>query len=83
MAGVGPADIDVVEMYDMFSPVVLWGLGAYRFCEWGSAGDFVCDGNLDGGPQAVLALMLQSNTERLLGIELDESTLPESVYYTA
>jgi 17-hydroxy-3-oxo-4-pregnene-20-carboxyl-CoA lyase len=54
MAGVGPADIDVVEMYDMFSPVVLWGLEAYGFCERGSAGDFVCDGNLDGGPQAVL-----------------------------
>jgi hypothetical protein len=28
-------------------------------------------------------LMLQGNAERLFGIDLDESTLPESVYYTA
>ena len=53
-AGLGPGDIDVVEMYDMFSPVVLWGLEAYGFCARGTAGDFVCDGNLDGGPTAKL-----------------------------
>lgn len=53
-AGLGPADIDVVEMYDMFSPVVLWGLEAYGFCGRGEAGAFVCDGNLDGGPDAQL-----------------------------
>jgi len=53
-AGIGPGDVDVVEMYDMFSPVVLWGLEAYGFCGRGEAGDFVCDGNLDGGPDAPL-----------------------------
>jgi acetyl-CoA acetyltransferase len=53
-AGLGPADVDVVEMYDMFSPVVLWGLEAFGFCGRGEAGDFVCDGNLDGGPDAAL-----------------------------
>jgi len=39
--------------------------------------------SLAGVPAAEQALMLQSNAERLFGIELEESTLPESVYYTA
>jgi len=47
MAGIGPGDVDVVQMYDMFAPVVLYGLEAYGFCGRGEAGDFVCDGHID------------------------------------
>jgi acetyl-CoA acetyltransferase len=47
MAGIGPDDVDVVQMYDMFSPVVLYGLEAYGFCGRGEAGHFVCDGHID------------------------------------
>jgi uncharacterized protein len=39
--------------------------------------------SLVGVPADEQALMLQGNAERLFGIELDESILPESVYYTA
>lgn len=54
MAGIGPSDVDVVELYDMFSPVVIYGLEAYGFCGLGEGGAFVCDGNLDGGAKAPL-----------------------------
>ncbi|MEE2665614.1 MAG: lipid-transfer protein [Myxococcota bacterium] len=47
MAGIGPGDVDVLQMYDMFAPVVLYGLEAYGFCGRGEAGDFVCDGHID------------------------------------
>jgi acetyl-CoA acetyltransferase len=48
MAGCGPQDVDVVEMYDMFAPVVLYGLEAYGFCKRGEAGARVCQGWIDG-----------------------------------
>jgi acetyl-CoA acetyltransferase len=48
MAGLGPEDVDVVEMYDMFAPVVLYGLEAYGFCKRGEAGARVCKGWIDG-----------------------------------
>jgi acetyl-CoA acetyltransferase len=47
MADISPSDVDVVQMYDMFSPVVLYGLESYGFCGRGEAGQFVCDGNID------------------------------------
>jgi len=47
MADITPADVDVVQMYDMFSPVVLYGLESYGFCGRGEGGAFVCDGNID------------------------------------
>jgi len=54
MAGIAAADIDVVEMYDMFSPVVVYGLEAFGFCGRGEGGAFVCDGKMDGGAKAPL-----------------------------
>ncbi|MFP8877078.1 MAG: lipid-transfer protein, partial [Myxococcota bacterium] len=47
MAGIEPNDVDVLQMYDMFSPVVLYGIEAYGFCGRGEAGAFVCDGHID------------------------------------
>ena len=47
----GPADVDVAQLYDAFSPLVLLSLEGYGFCARGEAPDFVADGNLrvDGG----------------------------------
>ncbi|MBJ19466.1 MAG: lipid-transfer protein [bacterium] len=45
MAGLGPADIDVFQLYDMFAPVVAYGLEAYGFCKTLEGGHFVVDGN--------------------------------------
>ena len=49
MAGVGPKDIQVVQLYDGFTPLVMHELAAYGFCKQGEAGDFVGDGNLELG----------------------------------
>lgn len=52
MAGVGPGDVDVAEIYDHFSPMVIMQLEDYGFCGIGEGGAFVADGNIrwpDGG----------------------------------
>jgi acetyl-CoA acetyltransferase len=49
-AGLGPGDVDVAEIYDCFTPVVLIELEDLGFCEKGEAGSFVESGatDLDG-----------------------------------
>lgn len=46
MAGVGPEDIDVAELYDHFSGMVLLQLEDYGFCEKGESGPLAASGGL-------------------------------------
>ena len=45
-AGVGPEDIDVLMVYDHFTPFVIFTLEAYGFCKPGEGGPFVEDGRI-------------------------------------
>ena len=49
MAGVGPKDVQVAQLYDAFTPLVLASLEEYGFCKPGEAGAFVEDGGLEVG----------------------------------
>jgi acetyl-CoA acetyltransferase len=49
MAGLGPKDIDVAELYDCFTSVVLVTLEDYGFCEKGEGGPFVENGRIELG----------------------------------
>ena len=49
MAGVGPEDIDICELYDCYTYTVLVTLEDYGFCKKGEGGAFVEDGKLGPG----------------------------------
>jgi acetyl-CoA acetyltransferase len=48
-AGIGPNDVDVAEIYDHFTPMVLMGLEDFQFVKKGESGPFVADGNIRAG----------------------------------
>ena len=54
MAGVKPADVDVLMGYDSFTITVLLHLEDLGFCKKGEGGPFVADGHL--GPGGTLAM---------------------------
>lgn len=49
IAGLGPAEVDVVELYDSFTITVLLALEDLGFCPKGEGGAFVADGPLRPG----------------------------------
>jgi acetyl-CoA acetyltransferase len=49
----GPNDVDVAQIYDAFTPLILLSLEGYGFCGRGEAGDFVAEGNLRWGSGAL------------------------------
>lgn len=51
MAGITPADVDVAQIYDCFTYIVLATFEDYGFCKKGEGGDFVSSGvlSLNGG----------------------------------
>lgn len=49
MAGVGPEDIDVAQIYDCFTVTVPLTLEDYGFCRKGDGGKFVEDGGIEIG----------------------------------
>lgn len=46
MAGIAPADLDVAQIYDAFSGIVLMALEDFGICALGEAGHFAMAGNL-------------------------------------
>ncbi len=53
----GPADVDVAQLYDGFTIEVVWWLEALGFCQTGESGDFI-----DGGKRIALDGELPLNT---------------------
>ena len=53
MAGCGPGDMDVVQLYENFTGMVLMTLEDFGFCARGEGGPFVEDGKL-GWPDGAL-----------------------------
>jgi acetyl-CoA acetyltransferase len=49
MAGVGPSEIDICELYDCYTYTVIVTLEDYGFCKKGEGGAFVEDGKLGPG----------------------------------
>ena len=45
-AGIAPGDVDVANIYDHFTPMVLMGLEDFQFVPKGESGPFVAEGNI-------------------------------------
>ena len=56
-SGVGPADVDLPQLYDGFSPFVWFWLEALGFCPVGEAHRFVQDGGIDSDTPAGLPVL--------------------------
>ena len=41
MAGLAPSDVDLIQIYDAFSPLVLWTLERFGHCRAGEAADWI------------------------------------------
>jgi acetyl-CoA acetyltransferase len=48
-ADFGPKDVNVAQLYDAFTPLILLSLEGYGFCKRGEAAAFSEDGNLEWG----------------------------------
>jgi acetyl-CoA acetyltransferase len=48
-ADFGPSDVDVAQLYDAFTPLILLSLEGYGFCSRGEAPAFTDDGGLEVG----------------------------------
>jgi acetyl-CoA acetyltransferase len=48
-AGITPDDVDVCQLYDAFTPMVLLTVEGLGFCKKGEGGPFVADGKLRVG----------------------------------
>ena len=46
-ADVGPADVQVAQLYDAFSPLIPLSLEGYGFCERGEGGPFTDNGAIE------------------------------------
>ncbi len=53
-SGLTPKDVDVVELYDGFTPLVLHSLESFGFCKPGEAGAFVKGGRIELGGELPL-----------------------------
>lgn len=49
MAGCGPGDVDVAQLYDAFTPRVIHDLVHYGFCSWDEVSPFVRSGQITLG----------------------------------
>lgn len=49
LADIGPDEVDVAQLYDAFSPLILLSLEGYGFCSRGEAGAFTDGGGLELG----------------------------------